>query len=302
MKNLSASIRARLRNSARQHGQDFNRLSLLFFQERFLARLSRSSHAKHFVLKGGLYLYARFGQAARPTKDMDVLARGIPSDLETIAKIIREVLEVTLPDGVQFNPQSVTASRIKEGAEYEGVRVNFEGHLDGMRQVLQVDVGFGDVVNPAPQVFDFPVILEDLSVPHLRAYSLETVIAEKFQAMTMLGENNSRAKDFYDIWYASQHQAFDATTLRRTIQATFQHRQTPLEYSQSLFTPEFANGSYVQQAWAAFRKNNPHLTAPESLALLLERVQSFLEPLLQGDTAGRWNPVFVRWEATGPGA
>jgi predicted nucleotidyltransferase component of viral defense system len=296
MKNLPASIRARLRNTARQNGWDFNRLSLIFFQERFLARLSRSSHADRFVLKGGLYLYARFGQEARPTKDVDVLGRGLPSDLEIIAEIMREVLEIELEDGVTFNPNSLKTSRIKEGAEYEGVRVSFTGTLETMRQTLQIDVGFGDVVNPEPKPFDFPVLLEDLSAPRLLAYSLETVIAEKFQAMTMLGTNNSRAKDFFDIWYASHHQRFKADILEHTIKATFAHRGTPLERSLNLFTPAFARGEYVVQAWLGFRNANPNLQAPDSLEVVLERIEVFLEPVVREQVQGSWEPTLGIWQ------
>lgn len=239
MKNLAASVRARLLNLAREENRNYNRLTLLYLQERFLARLGESPYKEKFILKGGLYLYSRYGAAARPTRDLDLLGRGIPNDMETIAEVLREVLSQPMEDGVSFDPDSLKTQRIKEGAEYEGVRVNFTARLDSLRTQLSLDVGFGDKINPAPKPLDFPVLLNltEAPSPTILVYNIETVIAEKLQAMAFLGYQNSRAKDFYDLYYASRTESLNAASLRKTVRATFAHRATPLEDALKILAP-----------------------------------------------------------------
>ena len=150
----------------------------MYVQERFLARLSASDHRERFVLKGGLFLYSRYGEAARPTRDLDLLGRATPADVERVAEMMREIAALEMADGVRFDPDSVRAARTKEAADYEGVRVRLVGSLERARQPIQIDVGFGDVVTPAPQELDYPTLLDlgNLPAPRVLAYSLETVI------------------------------------------------------------------------------------------------------------------------------
>jgi predicted nucleotidyltransferase component of viral defense system len=297
MKNLAASVRARLLNLAREENRDYNRLTLLYLQERFLARLSASRYQEKFILKGGLYLYSRYGTAARPTRDLDLLGRGIPSDMETVADALREILLQPKEDGVIFDPDSLQTQRIKEGAEYEGVRVNFTARLDSLRTQLSLDVGFGDKVNPPPKPLDFPILLDLAQAPPtILAYNIETVIAEKLQAMAFLGYQNSRAKDFYDLFYASRTETLEAESLSTTVRTTFAHRATPLADALKVLDPSFAQQNYPNKAWLAFRKANPRLQVNEDFAEIIATLTTFLKPILLGHAVGRWQPQLERWQ------
>ena len=293
----AASVRARLLNIARREGRDYNRLLLLFVQERLLARLSISSHADHFVLKGGLFLYSRWGTAARPTRDLDLLGRGFPSEIEQVVSILQEIASLELEDGVRFDSEKMTGARIKEGAEYEGVRVNLNASIGSARIPVQVDVGFGDTVTPAPQTLEFPTLLEfpDLPTPRVMAYSMETVLAEKFQAMVFLGTSNSRAKDFFDVMHSSQHDSLEAHNLREAIRRTFAKRETPLEDAKAFLESDVANHPDLRASWQRFRVNNPMLEAPVDFKVALAAIREFLGPIVDGRAVGRWSPALRTW-------
>jgi hypothetical protein len=166
------------------------------------------------------------GHPHRATHDIDLLGAG-PPDVERLAKIFREICDVGVEDdGVIFDARSVTATRIKEGANYEGVRVQLRGKLGSAVLNLQVDIGFGDAVTPAPVAADFPVLLDSPS-PRLRIYPRETVAAEKLEAMVQLGIANSRMKDFFDMRFLAGSFEFDGALLTMAIAATFKRRGTP---------------------------------------------------------------------------
>jgi predicted nucleotidyltransferase component of viral defense system len=196
-KNIAASVRQRLLMMARETSRPFNELLQYFAMERFLYRLSKSRYADNFVLKGALMLTVWEAPLTRPTMDIDLLGR-IDNSIETIADLTREICrqEVEL-DGIDFDAATVEPERIAEDADYEGIRVRFRGSLDTARIVIQLDIGFGDTVIPSPEPVSYPTLL-DLPAPHIRGYSRESTIAEKFEAMVKLGILNSRMKDFYD--------------------------------------------------------------------------------------------------------
>jgi predicted nucleotidyltransferase component of viral defense system len=209
--NLAASVRARLLNLAKKSGRGYNALQLLYFQERFLARLARSPYRKQLVLKGGLFLYGRYGEAARPTQDIDLHGQTLQNEVADVLEAMRAIAAVDLAeDGVRFNLATLTAAPIQVEADYPGVRVRLEGILGKAREVLWLDVSFGNVITPAPSELDFPTLLA-VDSPRLLASSLETVLAEKLQAAAALGISNSRAKDFYDLFQAGREGGFNAT-------------------------------------------------------------------------------------------
>ena len=225
-KNVGASVRQRLLNKARETGRPFSELLQYFAMERFLYRLSKSEYADKFVLKGALMLTAWNAPLLRPTMDIDLLGR-IGNDIGAMTAIVREICagHVEPDDGLVFDAATVQGERIAEAAEYEGVRVRFRATLDAARIQMQLDVGFGDIVVPAAVPTTYPTIL-DLPAPHLLAYSRETAIAEKFEAMVKLGELNSRMKDFFDIWLLSRSFDFDGPRLCEAIEKTFKRRGT----------------------------------------------------------------------------
>jgi hypothetical protein len=193
---LPASVRQRLLNLARKEKLPYNRLQLLYLQERWLARLSETPHKDHLVLKGALFLYSRYGTASRPTRDIDFLGRATPAEVAHLVDIVREIAGVNLEDGVTFDPDSIAGAENQAATEYGGVRLEIKGYLGKAWELIRMDVGFGDTVTPAPVELEYPALL-DHEPPKVLAYSFETVVAEKVQAMTVLYELNSRFKDFY---------------------------------------------------------------------------------------------------------
>ena len=199
VKNIEASIKARLKNKAQETNRPFAEVMQYYGMERFLYRFSKSKYADKFVLKGALLFAVWQIPDRRTTLDIDFLAR-FDNEVATIERVMKDVCDTSVdPDGLKFDPQTVKGMKIKEDADYEGVRIKFTGFLDRAEIPMQIDVGFGDIVYPKTKVIDYPVIL-DFPKPHLNGYPQESVISEKFEAMIKLGLLNSRMKDFYDIW------------------------------------------------------------------------------------------------------
>ena len=206
-RNLAASVRARLKQHADAAKQDFNLTLTHYGLERLLYRLSISRHAPNFVLKGALLFQLWYDVPHRPTRDADLLGFG-PDDIDSAVATFREICQITAPDGITFDPASVKGSLIRKEAGYGGVRIDLQATLDGARMALQVDIGFGDAVTPAPQAIRYPVLLSDLPAPQLRAYPKYTVVAEKFHAVCLLGMTNTRMKDYFDLWVLARTYCF----------------------------------------------------------------------------------------------
>lgn len=226
-RNLAASVRQRLMNLARAQNEDFQLVLTRYALERLLYRLSQSEHRDVFVLKGAMLFQLWGDQPHRPTRDLDLLGRG-DNSIPRFERIFREVCELAVQDdGLVFNAESVRGDTIKEDQEYEGLRLKLDCHLENARIPIQIDIGFGDVVTPAATEVTYPVLL-DFPAPVLPAYSRESVVAEKFQAMVMLGIANSRMKDFYDLWMLARQFKFQGPVLCQAIQATFERRRAPV--------------------------------------------------------------------------
>lgn len=251
IRDIGASVRARLLNLSKANGQSFDLVLTRFALERLLFRLSQSPHAERFVLKGAMLMMSWFDDPHRGTRDLDLLGFGDPSEAAMLATF-RDILAQDAEDGVVFDPDTLRIDRIREELDYGGLRLRAIASVGGARINLTIDIGFGDALEPGAEVVDYPVML-DLPAPKLRAYARETVIAEKFQAMVALGRANSRMKDFYDIWILSRSFSFDDDRLARAIAATFARRGTaiPTEPPDAL-TPAFAADEQKQRQWRAF--------------------------------------------------
>lgn len=283
-KNLAASVHQKLLNKARETNRPFNEVLQYHAIERFLYRLSCSPFAEKFTLKGALLFNAWGLSGLRPTRDIDLLGH-TTNMVEQIAAIFREVCTTpVIPDGWVFDAATVRGERIKEDAIYEGVRVVFTGLLGKSRVSMQIDIGFGDIVAPAPLALTYPVLL-DFPHPTLSGYPRETVIAEKFQAMVALGEINSRMKDFYDIFALVQSFDFDGQTLQASIEQTFMQRGTDLPADTPIaLTEGFALGKTAQ--WQAFQRRINADNA-EDFMNVIERLRDFLLPPVQASLAGK---------------
>lgn len=290
-KDIPASVRQRLMNLARAQGTDFQYLLTRYGLERLLYRLSQSKHADRFILKGAMLFQTWSDAPHRPTRDLDLLAAGAPSVPEFVA-IFRDIVSRAVDDdGLTFNAENVQGEAIKEEDEYQGIRIRGEARLGAARIPLQIDIGFGDAVTPAPVEIDYPTLLE-FPAPVLRAYNRETVVAEKFQAMVVLGMANSRMKDFFDLWSLARQFSFEGPLLAEALRATFARRQTEFPDGPPLaLSAEFADDATKQTQWRAFLRNS-ELTAVE----LVEVVQSLREFLAPPAEALRMGiPFAMNW-------
>lgn len=297
-KDLGASVQARLRNVARQRGEDVQVLLLQFVLERLLHRLACSPHRRDFVLKGAMLFIAWTRIPHRATRDLDLHGSGAP-DLQRLAAIFSSLCAVEVePDGVTFDAGSVVSSKIREDQLYEAVRVLLTARVGTARVGVQVDIGFGDAIHPPAEEMTFPTILGQ-PAPRLLTYARETVVAEKFHAMVTLGLLNSRMKDFYDLAVLSAQFPFVGPRLGEAITATFARRQTPLPATEPVaLRAEFAEARDKQVQWAAFVRRNRLAGGDAQLATVVSRLRAFLWPVVVG-LHGR-SPMPGRWLAGGP--
>jgi len=278
--NISASVKARLQNVAATRGEDFNLLLLRYGIERLLFRLSQSPHADRFLLKGAMLFVVWDEKTHRPTRDLDLLGFGSTEKADLIRVFAAVAAVPVVDDGIVFDPESVQADDIREDNAYGGVRIRLLGKLGTAEVPVQIDVGAGDVVTPAPESATFPVLL-DFPAPKIRTYPVYTVVAEKFEAMVKLGIANTRMKDFYDIWFLARRFEFDGPTLRKAIDATFARRQTNLPPLPEALTDAFANDPTKQVQWAAFLRRNSLSGVPARFSEVVAIVRKFFEPVLR---------------------
>jgi predicted nucleotidyltransferase component of viral defense system len=296
-RDVGASVRQRLLNQSRAQGRPFQELLQYFAMERFLYRLAQSPFADRFILKGALLLTAWRAPVSRPTIDIDLAGR-TSNELDHIAELVGTVCDIaTEPDGIEFNRASIEVSRIKEDADYEGVRVKFHAVLAKARVPMQIDIGFGDVVVPGPTKVEYPTLL-DFPAPVLQAYPRETVIAEKLEALTALGLLNSRMKDYYDLALLSRMYSFEGAPLIEAIVATFRHRGTKIEAEPVGLTDAFYADPARAIQWRAFIRRSRFIEDSGELERLVAEIRQFALPVLAA-AAGE-KPFKALWQPGGP--
>jgi len=250
-----------------------------FALERILYRMTQSRHADRFLLKGALLFTLWYDMPHRATRDADLLGFGA-SDLASVAETFADIAAVAVDDGIVFDPASVTVEEIRKEAGYGGVRVIIAAELAKARCKTQIDVGFGDAVTPGAVDSVYPVLLDDLPAPRLRAYPKYTVIAEKLHAIALLGMTNSRLKDYFDLSVLLERETLDTDLLAQAIKATFGRRGMSVPDAVPMgLTDEFAQDSSRQSLWLAFLKKNE--LPPEPLRAIVDRVRSALAPALK---------------------
>lgn len=292
------SVKARLKNFAKETGCTFQEALTYYGLERTIYRISVSEYADRFVLKGGIFLYAMFDRNyERSTTDIDFLAKRISNSSDEMKVIFQNILSKELDDALVFDNNSIVVEDITEFKEYHGIHVSAVAYLDRTRIPIGIDIGFGDVVYPDTVAMEFPVIL-DMEPPIVNAYSLESAIAEKLEAIVHNGYLNSRYKDFYDIYVIASRYAFPLEQLQSATIETFENRGT-LRYMDAVvaFGDEFVNDPLHQRRWNAFLKKKRALVQV-SLDEVIERIKVFAQPLLEETTSeiANWNPVASRWE------
>ncbi len=296
---LSRSVQTRLIHHAKRIGVDPNLILTRYAVERFLYRLSKSQHADRFVLKGALLLVAWLGESLRPTRDADLLGFGELSD-DAILQVFRELCVVEVePDAMVYVADSIKVAQIRPEDAYGGRRVTLSSTLGNARLKVQVDIGIGDVVTPPSTWLEYPSLL-DLPQPRLRVYSPETVVAEKFHAMVLLGLPNSRLRDFFDVCVLARGMNFELETIAAAIRATFDRRRTPVPEEPPLaLTVAFGQATEKQQQWSAFVRKSGIKSAPPMFEDVVREIAGFLEPVL--DALHATSPSLdFQWTGGGP--
>lgn len=279
-KNMSASVRARLLNLSRSSDRDFQALTIRYVVERFLARLVESEHRDRFILKGAMLYIPWNLDGKRTTMDLDLLGFGSP-DPNGLSRVFQQICEIEIADdGLTFDKNTVTATPIREESVYDGVRVVIRVALGAMLIRLQVDVGFGDQIVPDPQPSEFPALLLEQG-PVIRSYSPETVIAEKFNAMVVLGMANSRMKDYFDIWMLSRNFIIEGAVLQEAIRQTFAKRQTALPETEPIgLSDEFSSNESKRRQWQGFVRRQRKQGSSPDLTEIVAAIRGFLMPIV----------------------
>jgi len=300
--NFPASVAARLLNRAKQTGDDYQTLLTSFCFERFLYRLGASEVRERFVLKGAMLLRLWSDQPYRATRDLDLLRRGdgsfeaIRSDIKTICTTPVE------PDAVAFDADAIRIEAIRAEDEYAGTRTKLPTRCGTARLTLQIDIGLGDSVWPPPRPCRYPSLLE-FPAPGVLAYPREAVVAEKLEAIVVLGDRNSRIKDFFDLRHLAGHFEFDRATLVEAVRRTFAQRRTPIPANAPIgLTPTYwDNPSRPAQVRSFARRAN--LVPPDDPGNELGGlIGAFLLPVLDdlrsgSGCTGTWQPGGP-WQAT----
>jgi len=297
--NKAASAKARPRNLAEKQGRSYQELLQIYALERTIYRLSLSTHRDKFTLKGGIFLYALFeGRFPRSTTDIDLLGQRISNEKESLEKVFHEVFSLNADDGIRFDLESMNLRTIADAKQYTGTRVTITAYMERTKLSITVDVGFGDCITPERVQMEFPVLLNDPE-PVVFAYSKESVIAEKLEAIASLGFLTSRYKDFYDIFLLCKSFRFDGTTLQAAIKETFRNRSTPIENIVA-FENQFISDSLHERRWTAFAKKKK-TTLDASLEEVIGQIKNFLIPLLEASQrdeifASHWEPDELSWK------
>lgn len=258
VKNYAASNRAKLLNITKQNeGLTYMQVLIRFLHERFLYRLSISAYKDNFFLKGGALMYAHERFKARPTLDIDFMGDRIDRDKANIKQAIQTICRMECPeDGVTFDSgdEQIELEEISLEREYNGLRVHLTAHMDTITQAVSMDIGFGDIIIPEAVELDYPLLIEGLPPVNIEAYSLETVVAEKFQTMIDRAESNSRMKDFFDVYGILSKGNINMGLLAEAIREVFANRGTGYTSNHPLFNPDFKKEPMRLRMWAGFLK------------------------------------------------
>ncbi len=277
---VAISVHQRLLNIRDQTGVQFNHLLMRYGLERLLYRIETAGHSDSFVLKGAMLFALWRDVPGRPTRDIDLLGYGNPTH-ERLRSVFDEACGAeVIDDGLSFDSGSIQTADIRDDQEYHGIRVRLLGFLGRARLPIQIDIGFGDAVTPVPEAINYPAIL-DFPAPRFHAYHPATVVAEKLNAMVVLGLMNSRLKDFYDVYVILKHMHIDDEVLTDAIRATFERRNVSLPSKVPVaFTTDFLEDGIKETQWRAFLRRSDLSAHEHSLSEILAYISERLWPIL----------------------
>lgn len=298
IKDMGASVLYRLKKQAKETGINYQTCLQLFIQEEFLRKLEVSQYVDNLVLKGGMFLYTISNYAGRPTMDVDFMLRRITNDIESMERIIKEICQENTGNDF-INIEVLRVEEITPEKKYPGVGIKLMGHIKNVRVPFSVDIGVDDVIIPGAVKRNVITRLEGFREPNIYTYSIESTIAEKFDAILKRMTATSRMKDFYDIFYWSQAFEFEGKTLQEAIFETLQHRGTPYEKDSMEQIKVFDQNVFLSNLWKNY---NPGigLVKPD-FSSVLQQIDRFIGPVYQAilreeDFFGIWSPKENVWK------
>ena len=297
MADIAASVLARLRNKAKAAGISYQQCLQLFIQEEFLRKLSKSGHEDTLILKGGLFIYTLTNFESRATIDVDFLLRSVSNSLDEVKVLILKILAT--PTGNDYIEMSAKGfEEISPQRKYHGISTQIIGKIKNVRVPFNVDIGVGDVIIPRAERRTIHTQLPDFEAPVIMTYSLESTIAEKFDAILQRFELTGRMKDFYDIYYLARNFDFDGAKLQTAISRTLERRGTPYEKDSFKRILTLAEDVDMQKRWKYFLKTIKDDTL--EFSVVIEKIQIFLEPVFDAivneeEWLGSWKSHHNIW-------
>ena len=296
VKNPAVSTLARIKNQAMQEGISNQLGQQLFFQEEFLRRLSKSKYRDNMILKGGMFVYTLTEFDSRPTRDMDFMIRRLSNELDNIQNVMNEICQVeTGNDYILL--EVLGTERITVTNKYPGIKTKLQGRIGNVRVPFSIDVGIDDVIWPEPVVRKIKTRLKDFEEPEICTYSVESTLAEKFDAILLRMETTGRMKDFYDIYYLSDIFDYDGKVLFEAIKKTTDHRNREMRNDSMQRINAFRENAAMLTMWANYE---PAVAAGLSFNQAIDRVLAFIGPIydaiLSGDEfEGSWTSEQKKW-------
>lgn len=278
IKDIGMSVLARLKNQAKEKGINYQTCLQLFAQEEFLRKLGMSQYVENLVLKGGMFLYTISNFEGRPTMDIDFMLRKISNDVESMENIITEICQADTDN--EFIIMEVIGTRkITPEKKYPGIGINMMAHIKNVRIPFSVDIGVDDVRVPKPVRRSVATILDGFKEPTIYTYSLESTMAEKFDAILKRMTASSRMKDFYNIYYWSHAFDFEGRILQEAISETLQHRGTRYERDSIKEIRAFDENDFLKKLWSNYSPG-PGLEKPD-FSLVLAQIERFIGPVYE---------------------
>jgi len=297
MVDMASSVLARLKYKAKATGRS-NQLCLqLFCQEEFLRRLQRSKYAENLILKGGLLIYALTDFDFRTTVDVDFLLKNIPNTPEKLKPMLENIIAAETGNDFIFF-EIIKIEPIAVTKKYAGISATVIAWIKNTHTTLSIDFGVGDIIIPGSEKRQIPTQLDDFETPVVNAYSIETTIAEKLDAILFLMEFSSRMKDYYDILYLSQKFNFDGKVLKSAIEQTFKNRDRNYTSEQFEQILALGNDSAMNKKWIAFLNKVKRVN--DNFADTLETIGNFLREIVTAVFEKRsfiktWNATDGKW-------
>ncbi len=298
MADIAASVLAKLRNKAKTSGIGYQQCLQLFMQEEFLRKLSKSEYADCLILKGGLFIYTLTNFESRATIDVDFLLRRYSNSIDDVKKLICKIIDTpTGNDYIKMTAQGF--AEISPQRKYHGISTQIIGQIKNVRVPFNVDIGVGDVIVPSAEERVITTQLPDFEVPIIKTYSLESTIAEKFDAILQRFELTGRMKDFYDIYYLARTFDFEGANLQTAIFKTLQQRGTPYNKDSFKRITALADDEDMLKRWKYFLKNIKNDTL--EFSSVIAKIREFLEPAFEAIVNGKefngiWNYSNAKWE------